>query len=181
MIPKQIREKINQASQIEPIAVKLWERKFSISISKRHWTIARVSTKETRLRLLHWKILHNIYPSNYLLVKMGLKSTNKCDYCPNEIDFIEHFFFNCNKVKPLWVAVESLIYQLTGQTIQLSCTDVMFGYQVNNGNENNRKINHIILIGKMCIGIFRYSTPLNIICIFERECQLRKIMNGPES
>ena len=171
--PSQIRNALTKANISEPISVKIWERKFSVVIDKDHWLVANRSTKETRLRLIHWKILHNIYPSNLLLMKMGLKQSKNCDYCPSEIDYVEHFFFQCSKIRSLWTSAENLILKLTGAKLQLTCADVLCGYQVDDSSEENKLINHIILIGKMCVGIFRYGQPLNITCIFERECRLR--------
>ena len=55
-----------------------------------------VVTKETRLRVLQWKILHNIYPTNILLYKMKVRDDRMCSYCNDAVDCIEHFFFDCN-------------------------------------------------------------------------------------
>ena len=49
------------------------------------------ATKEIRLRVLHWKITHSIYPTNILLHKMGLSNTENCNSC-EEKDYIEHFW-----------------------------------------------------------------------------------------
>ena len=67
-----------------------WMRKYNFDISN-HYIIANKSTKESRLRLLHFKILHNIFPSNILLNRMGIKDSERCDYC-GEIDVIEHMY-----------------------------------------------------------------------------------------
>ena len=38
-----------------------------------------------------------------------------------------------------------------------------------------RFINHLILVAKMCIGIFKYSAPLEIKFLLDRELNLRSI------
>ena len=48
-------------------------------------------TKESRLQLLHWIILHDIYPTSILLHKIGICSSNKCLFC-GEVDYLELFF-----------------------------------------------------------------------------------------
>ena len=69
-----------------------------------------ISTKEVKLIVLQWKILHRIYPTNYLLNKMKIKQTNICEHCNmNSIDTIEIFFYDCGKIKVLWKAIESEI------------------------------------------------------------------------
>ena len=49
-----------------------WKRKFGIDI-ERYFGNAITACKETRLRLSHFKILHNIYPTNILLRKIENK------------------------------------------------------------------------------------------------------------
>ena len=70
------------------------------------WNRLPQSTKEARLVSLNWKILHNIYPTKYLLHKMGKEKSNVCDKC-NTIDHIDHFFYRCNKINFIWNIVES--------------------------------------------------------------------------
>ena len=52
-------------------------------------------TKETRLLVLQWKILHNIYPTNILLYKMKVKYDQMYSYSNDVVDYIEYFFFDC--------------------------------------------------------------------------------------
>ena len=73
-----------------------------------YFSIAHESTKETRLRLLHFKFIHNIYPTNILLSKMGIMPSNKCIWC-SEIDCIEYAFFKCTKLEKFWKSVQQLI------------------------------------------------------------------------
>ena len=49
---------------------KLLETKMNAKIED-YFSIAHESTKESRLRLLHFKFIHNIYPTNILLNKMA--------------------------------------------------------------------------------------------------------------
>jgi len=112
-------------------------------------------TKEIRLKELNWKILHNIYPTNIML--LIYRPNNKCCLCPNKTDFIEHFFYECFKVKQFWNYIEYYIQMKVGIRPKLMLKDVLFAYDNPNTKKENKIINHIILIGKMCISIFRKS------------------------
>ena len=68
-----------------------------MKLEKQQWTLAKKCTKESRVQLLHWKILHNTYPAG-IPHKMGIRSSNKCQFC-DEIDYLEHFFWYCKKVR----------------------------------------------------------------------------------
>ena len=82
------------------------ERKFDFEIDLDTWSRVKVVTKETRLKVLHWNILHNIYPSNIMLNKMKVTENNKYALCPDKVDFIEHFFCECPTVKLFWKNVK---------------------------------------------------------------------------
>ena len=78
--------------------------KFGIDV-ERYFGNAIKACKETRLSLLHFKILHNIYPTLTLLRKMKITNTDMCQFC-NTHDFIEHFFFHCKRLENFWKEIE---------------------------------------------------------------------------
>ena len=93
-----------------PCANNFWKRKLNVELNDKVWSLVHQATKETRLRVLHWKILHNIYPTNILLKKMGLAPSENCSVCDSgDKDYIELFFFHCSKVTELWVKTEAEI------------------------------------------------------------------------
>ena len=126
---KQFRVLLTEAKATQPCSVHFWQNKYNFEVNKYYWLMPYLCTKEERLRLLQWKIFHNIYPTNILLHKMKIKDCNRCDYC-NEIDYVEHFFWRCTKLSTFWHTVKYQIYTVTGKRIELSESDVMFGYQV---------------------------------------------------
>lgn len=165
---------------IQPCSVNFWNRKLNIQIDERHWKATFSAAKETRLRVLQWKVLHNI-PTNILLNKMGIASSNKCSACnANEPDYIEHFFFSCEKVKPIWKSVEDEIYSRTQKQITITEATALLGYHENGLSPRDKNIsNHLIRLAKMCISKFRYGDPTNILIIFEKELLLRNRLIEP--
>ena len=153
-----------------------WMRKFNFEISK-HYTIAQKATKESKLRLLHFKIMHNIYPTNILLCKMKIRTNILCDNCQVP-DFIEHFFVECGLIEGFWKYVSSYIQSSTNIEVKLNSKDILLG--LINSEHNNIKsreidyINGIILLGKHCITKLRYGKLKNIYLIFDLELNLRK-------
>eukprot|EP00916_Digyalum_oweni_P014605 GHVL01023964.1.p1 GENE.GHVL01023964.1~~GHVL01023964.1.p1 ORF type:complete len:272 (+),score=22.79 GHVL01023964.1:821-1636(+) len=160
-----------------PCCVRFWLNKLGINIEEKVWLNAKETT-ETRLKELQWKILHNIYPTNILLLKMGLTNNDKCPYCIEQVDYIEHFFFYCSKIHHLWKHVETLFYDRYNIAIILQATDVLICVQDKNGLTHDmfKYLTHLILIGKMCISKFRYGTPLEILFIFQRDLTLRGLV-----
>ena len=76
---------------------KMWENRLDRKLHDRTWQNLFTQIKETKLIQLQWKILHNIYPTNILLHKIGIKLSERCDFC-EEIDVVEHTFFRCERV-----------------------------------------------------------------------------------
>ena len=162
----------------EPCSIGFWRNKFNITIEKHHWCLPKLCSKESRIRELQWKILHNIYPTNILLSKMGITMNNKCPYCVTEVDFIEHFFVKCKQIKTIWIKVKDIFHQKHNKTVQLSEEHILFGVVVNLDLTADEKIslNNLILIAKMCISKYRYGTPINLGVMFEKELILRKLL-----
>ena len=175
MSPKIFRSMITKDKACTPCSTHFWLNRYNYTIKKQHWTAAHNSTKEERLRLLQWKILHNIYPTNILLQKMKIRDNNQCSLC-GEVDYIEHFFWRCKKLYNFWKNVNHHIFLKTGIHITLNETDVLFGYKVHDQKVINIKIiNHILLIAKMTISKYRYGDKINPTCIFNQELCVRKL------
>ena len=129
-------------------------------------------TKETRLRVVQWNILHNIYLTNVLLCKMKVRDNQMCSYCNDAADYIEQFFFDCPTIQKFLNYTEQ--YSLITFNIQthLTVVNVLFGIikQRHYGKVKTKGINHIILIAKMCNSMYKKANaflPLSVI--FEEE------------
>ena len=131
-----------------------WSRKFGLKIHEHIWSLLSLVTKETKLRVLQWKILHNIYPTNILLCKMKVRDDRMCPYCNNVIDYIEHFFFGCPTIKKFWNYIEQHIVITFDIQTHLTVVDVLFGIKQHNyGKIKTKRINNVVLIAKMCISM----------------------------
>ena len=175
---KSFRTLMTEKRHSTPCAVGFWNRKYNISIEKQHWSLTSKCTKESRIRELQWKILHNIYPTNILLLKIGIANDNKCNYCRNEIDFIEHFFVHCKQISAIWTKVKDVFYSTYHKQIDINEINILFGV-LNNvflSADEQCFLNHLMLIAKMCISKYKYGTPLDILIIFERELCLRGLL-----
>ena len=103
---KDIRKIIVNTKNTTICSENFWKKKFNINTSKLY-SIAKQTTSESRLRLLHFKILHNIYPTNILLSKMKVKENNLCETC-HVTDYLEHFFVHCIKVRQFWKSLMNI-------------------------------------------------------------------------
>ena len=152
----EIRRSILNTCQFTKHNESFWARKIEADIIK-HYDIAINSTKESRLRLLHFKILHNIYPTNILLSKMKVKPSNLCEACQVP-DYIEHFFYECSLIQHFWQQVNIFIRTKVNVNFNLDKKNILIGLAYNDFPNIKRAtlnlINSIILIGKLCTGCF---------------------------
>ena len=177
-IIKILKKNTKENELLKPLAHGFWQRKLGFEINSKVWKTPSISTKEIRLRELQWKILHNIYPTNIMLNKMKLVDDNKCYICTHEIDYLEHFFFECAPVMDFWEKVDIFIFDTTETKTKLTLCDVLFGFELQNQATSRfvvNTINEIILIGKMCISIVKKTqSPTPLFAIFENQLSIRK-------
>ena len=160
-----------------PCANGFWSRKFGLEIDKHIWSIPSLVTKETRLRVLQWTILHNIYPTNRLLCKMKVRDKQMCSYCNDVVDYIEHFFFDCPTITKFWNYIEQYILITFAIQTHLTVVDVLFGIKQHNCRKvKTKRINHVLLIAKMCISLYKKTNAfLAMSMIFENQLRLRNV------
>lgn len=172
---KRLRDIFVKQKNVEMPSVDFWKRKYNIDI-KDNFLIANISTKETKLRYLHFRLIHNVYPTNILLKKMYLKDSNLCDAC-NNIDFIDHAFYYCRPVKEFWDNLSIIISTNLNMNIIITAPHALLGIPrgfLQICPKKIKEINHIILIAKLSITKARLTRYRNIQIIFEQEIEIRK-------
>ena len=153
-----------------------WTRKLGYQFSKAFWLIAFNSTIETRLQMIHYKIITKLYPTAILLEKMNIRSSSLCQKCKVE-DSIVHFFYQCQVVKKLWKQVNSNINIITGQKFTLTWEHAILGVLEIKGVSKRKikVINLIILLAKLSISKSKYGSEINPHIIYENELNYRKL------
>lgn len=172
---KVLRKRIADYSGVTICGRGFWRRIFGVDILD-NFKIAFNSTKESRLRLLHFKILHNIYPTNILLHRMGIKGSDQCDFCPQR-EVVEHMFIYCPRLEGFWSMIFNIIYARTSIRVQRTDQRILFGIkrsEVLCTQEQLNIINHIILIAKMCISKTKAGNATLLGIVFEMELAARE-------
>ena len=113
-------------------------------------------TKDPKLLWLQCRINHRILGTNYLLTKMKILNSNKCTFCNNNPETIEHIFWTCDKIQEFWSQLASYIEQKCSLVkITWKETDILFG-----NLELDIGLNKIILLAKM----FIYQNKMKLKC-----------------
>ena len=174
------RKKIYEAISTEErsYGIQFWENKLGHKINEKTWENLFKSIKETKLTEIQWKILHNIFPTNILLSRMGLKKSENCEFC-NQKDFVEHYFVNCIKLGQFWNHVNSFINLKLDKRIRLNEYSILLGIEqdIQNSKGKNEEIyfiNKILIIAKLSIIKSKFSD-FNLMFIFDNEIKLRNL------
>ena len=158
----------------------MWERKMGKTLHEKTWSNIFLSTKETKLQEIQWKIVHNIFPTNILLTRIGIKSSEKCELC-GVTEYIEHLFIECQRIGSFWEKVERLILSQINKSIKLNNNIILLGIEQDKQFEKLKlkemyQINEILIIGKLSISKSKVNN-LNLDLVFERELRIRSKIN----
>ena len=172
---KQFYNMLNTSEQLN--IEHYWSRKIDTDFLKQYWMVAFNSTVETRLHILHWKVLMNIYPTSIILSRMNVRNSDLCGQCRVR-DTLEHFFFHCALLDKLWSDVDNLITAITGRRIYMTWQNAIFGVVAfRNVNKSDvGKINLIILLAKLAVSKSKYGSGTEPSFIFENELRLRNLI-----
>ena len=171
---KQMRKLIEDNYKEIPCGRKLWERKLDCDIFELY-VYSLFCTKEVKMKELLFKIFHNIYPTNVILQKIGIKNSNKCDFC-QEVDFLDHTLVECVRLRQYWEKVLFFIEKETQIIVPNETKYKLFGFnEVGESNKKVEKSNLLLIIAKFAIIKAKFYQINNIFGIFQSEVKFRKL------
>ncbi|KAH3799540.1 hypothetical protein DPMN_153150 [Dreissena polymorpha] len=78
---------------------------------KHIFTMPYKATIESTLINFQYKYIHRIIAANKYLFKCKLSNSNLCDFCSENIETIEHLFWECKHTQPIWNQLISFLEQ----------------------------------------------------------------------
>ena len=140
-----------------PISNRYWGDRFLVDQSQ--WAKIYSSPYEvsydTRLQSFHYKIMLRIFPCNNYVAKFDRSVQKSCSLCPNVVDDLCHYFYNCSICTSLWNEVN--LFLQTKLNVQNSVCEryVMLGVSTN--RISTLAVNFIVLYTKYFIWIKKNS------------------------
>ena len=74
-----------------------WSKSFSLPF---------LCTRESKLQIFQFKLLHRRISTNRYLFKIGLISSELCSFCESSTETLLHLFWECPRVKIFWNEVK---------------------------------------------------------------------------
>lgn len=122
-------------------------------------------TRETKLSIFQYKIIHNILPYGNRLYMMKIVNSPLCKHC-NLIETLSHMLVDCKIIKDFWITVISWWNHQSGDCHVADELSILYGYKPE--DKSTRIFNYYILLGKRHIFLQRFElkTP-NLVQFFD--------------
>ena len=93
-----------------------WEEKTTLNLvnidSTRSFVYHNSIFTDCYLKYTQFRTLHRRYYTNDKLYKMGIKNNDRCTFCLEEPDSVEHMILRCEKIKNLWNGIQNWIIEI---------------------------------------------------------------------
>ena len=126
-----------------------------LGISSEQWNSAfyklKFTTKDTKLRWLQFRILHNILTTNRSVSKYEEDQIDLCSFCSKHSETIQHLLYSCDVVKKFWGQLFDIIDKRCGHANNFKVNErfIIFGESEHMYSDEISDL--IILLAKMFI------------------------------
>jgi len=135
-----------------PKACQKWGLKLGQILSERDWKMRCMipfkCTFDVKLRWFQYRLLNRILTTNVFMLTIGQRNDNLCTFCNKESETLRHLFSQCERIKPIWVQLQTLISDKVGIHVNLNENHILFGLDP---EKSNHAPNTILLLAKFYI------------------------------
>ena len=132
-----------------------WERDLKITLSNSSWesicSLPFLTTTDSKLRWLQFRVIHRILNTNSFLNKIGHLDSDLCQFCNLEPETISHKLYLCSFTQTFWNEVFSWFRSTVNYNRSHTLHLIIFG------TNTDKILNLILLLGKLYI----YNTKMN--------------------
>lgn len=167
---KHVRKTLQGLQKISPRGKFFWDSQLTGINWRRAWLCPFQFCISNKIREVHFKILHCIYPCNKLISKFA-EVDEMCTFCGNEPETILHLFCVCPLSFVFWRDVEKFIHNKTGQSVSIGPRDIITKFECTDKSAYFIT-NLMLLIGKFHIHKMKFSKSPPNFAIFTVELKL---------
>ena len=102
-------------------------------------------TKDTKLCMFRYKIIHNILLYGSKLYKMKMSNSPLCVHC-NSLETLPHMLVNCTEINSFWAKIISCWNHQSGDCYLVDELSILYGY--NPEDKRNLIFNYFFLLVK---------------------------------
>ena len=106
-------------------------------------------TREVKLQMFQYKIIHNILPTRCSLFRTKLSASETCQLCQALPQTLPHMLFQCTVINTFWHAFQNWWFEKTQQFFDLNECNVIYGWH--NNLQSKDTLNYVSLAAKYFI------------------------------
>ena len=161
------------SNTIEPNCCLKWNQKLNDRIVWKNVFFKIQKIRDIKLKWFQICIVHRIIATNIVLNKMRVVSTDKCSFCKEQRDSIQHFLWGCQYVQRFWLDCEKVLNEKCPLAcdMKLNQNIVLFGTDL--GFRTDSITDFIIVFAKYYIFKCKINNTFPNISNFIRELKHR--------
>lgn len=167
---KDIRQVFNEQKRVTPRGKFYWNSILRDVNWRKAWLLPYKFCISNKVREIHLKILHKIYPTNMWLSNF-MDIGKECSFCNNCEESLNHLFVDCQSVKSFWKDCFFTFSVKINLKITLNVKEIICYFENDDKNIHNF-VNFIILNGKFFIHKCRLSKSPPLYKVFSNELTL---------
>jgi hypothetical protein len=144
------RHLVSQIAQ-RPSSEAKWQEKVGLNFKECDWEEVYLNayqlTRESKIQTFNFKITHRTLACKYNLKIWQIENDDRCNYCKEFQDCIEHHIVACTYTRQFWNAVLSWWKVTMITSFPLDTYDILFGLKNENNNVLIKQLNYILLQG----------------------------------
>ena len=157
------RHLIKQLGCAAETAKDKWERELSTTFDwEKIYNLPIKTTKDTKLKLLQYKISHRRVATNQFLQKIHIKDNSYCTFCNSEVETISHLFYHCRHSKIVLSYLKSKVNQASMTQIPDNEATILLGHGI-----ENLALSYLLLCYKYFIYKCKYQEKIPIVNEFK--------------
>lgn len=121
---KLIRNSLTNQFKITPRGKAFWNSQIQPINWKKVWSTPFQFCISNKIREIHFKILHNIYPCNSIISKFA-SIDNTCAFCGTENETTIHLFYFCQYSLELWENIAAVISAKSRYPVNFTAKDII--------------------------------------------------------
>ena len=76
--------------------------------------------KEIKLKWFQIRLVHIIFDTTIVIKKMGIEKDDKCTFCKQERDSLDHIFWKCVLADLFWKQLQDNINDVCGNAVSMN-------------------------------------------------------------
>jgi len=159
-----VYERLLEVSTVKHKKIEKWSNVLGTRLVEDSWKYAFVSLRNSvagsALRSFQYLLLHRAIVTNDYLFKCKIKDTDRCYFCSQYTESLEHLFWDCIHIKHLWSDFATTLKPFVDITSMLVKRTAMLGCEEQN---DSLLINHLFILVKRYIYVQKCKE--NTICL----------------